>query len=108
MGDAAHETLYKSGNFIRFGVHRKMPCVEDVNFCVRHILTEPRGFSAIEGRIMFAPEGATKADALRQAQIEMMKSGEPPYYWAGFELDGEPSDSLSGQAADHLLQRSSR
>jgi CHAT domain-containing protein len=52
--------------------------------------------------------GASKADALRQAQIEMMKSGEPPYYWASFELDGEPSDSLLGQTADHLLLRSSR
>ncbi|HUZ95706.1 MAG TPA: CHAT domain-containing tetratricopeptide repeat protein [Edaphobacter sp.] len=52
--------------------------------------------------------GASKAGALRQAQIEMMKSGEPPYYWAGFELDGEPSDSLLGQTADHLLHRSSR
>jgi CHAT domain-containing protein len=52
--------------------------------------------------------GATKADALRQAQIEMMKSGEPPYYWAGFELDGEPSDSLFGQIDDHLIHRSRR
>jgi CHAT domain-containing protein len=52
--------------------------------------------------------GASKADALRQAQVEMMKSGEPPYYWAGFELDGEPSDSLFGQTADHLSLRSSR
>lgn len=52
--------------------------------------------------------GTSKADALRHAQIEMMKSGEPPYYWAGFQLDGEPSDSLLGQTADHLLHRSSR
>ena len=52
--------------------------------------------------------GASKADALCHAQIEMMKSGEPPYYWAGFELDGEPSDSLLGQTADHLSLRSSR
>jgi len=51
---------------------------------------------------------ASKAHALRRAQIEMMKSGEPPYYWAGFELDGEPSDSIFGQTADHLLLRSSR
>jgi len=52
--------------------------------------------------------GATKADALRKAQIEMMESGEPPYYWAGFELDGEPSDSLFGQTADQLSHRSSQ
>ncbi len=52
--------------------------------------------------------GASKADALRQAQIKMMKSGEPPYYWAGFELDGEPSNSLFSQTADHLVHRSNR
>jgi CHAT domain-containing protein len=52
--------------------------------------------------------GSTKADALRQAQIEMMKSGEPPYYWAGFELDGEPSNSVFSQTADHLVNRSSQ
>ncbi len=52
--------------------------------------------------------GRSKAEALRQAQVEMMKSGEPPYYWAGFELDGEPSDSLLSQTADHLSLRSSR
>ena len=53
-------------------------------------------------------QGASKAAALRHAQIDMLKSGEPPYYWAGFELDGEPGDSVFGQTADHLLQRSSR
>lgn len=52
--------------------------------------------------------GAAKADALRQAQIEMMKSGEPPYYWAGFELDGEPSNSIFGHTADHLVNRRSQ
>ena len=35
-----------------------------------------------------------KAEALRQAQLEMLNSGAPPYYWAGFVLDGEPSGSL--------------
>ena len=35
-----------------------------------------------------------KAEALRQAQLTMLKSGSPPYYWAGFELDGEPSSIL--------------
>lgn len=35
-----------------------------------------------------------KAEALRQAQIEMINSGAPPYYWAGFVLDGEPDGSL--------------
>jgi CHAT domain-containing protein len=35
-----------------------------------------------------------KAEALRQAQIEMLNSGAPPYFWAGFVLDGEPSGTL--------------
>jgi CHAT domain-containing protein len=35
-----------------------------------------------------------KAEALRQAQLTMLKSGSQPYYWAGFELDGEPSSIL--------------
>lgn len=35
-----------------------------------------------------------KAEALRQAQLTMLKSGSPPYYWAGFELDGEPNRIL--------------
>jgi CHAT domain-containing protein len=35
-----------------------------------------------------------KAEALRQAQLEMLKGGAPPYYWAGFQLDGEPSGNL--------------
>ena len=40
-----------------------------------------------------------KAEALRQAQLEMLNSGAPPYYWAGFELDGEPNGSLFGRRA---------
>lgn len=48
--------------------------------------------------------GTAKADAMRQAQIEMMKSGEPPYYCAGFELDGEPSDSIFAQTCQSPLQ----
>ena len=35
-----------------------------------------------------------KAEALRQAQLEMLNSGAPPYYWAGFVLDGEPNGNL--------------
>lgn len=38
--------------------------------------------------------GAGKAEALRQAQLDMLHSGAPPSYWAGFELVGEPSGSL--------------
>jgi CHAT domain-containing protein len=35
-----------------------------------------------------------KAEALRQAQLEMLKSGSAPYAWAGFVLVGDPSGSL--------------
>jgi CHAT domain-containing protein len=36
-----------------------------------------------------------KADSLRQAQLEMLNSGSPPYYWASFELVGEPHGTLN-------------
>lgn len=35
-----------------------------------------------------------KAEALRDAQLQLLKSGDPPYFWAGFELAGEPSGPL--------------
>ena len=38
--------------------------------------------------------GEGKAEALRQAQLDLLKSGDPPYFWAGFELDGEPHAGL--------------
>jgi CHAT domain-containing protein len=49
-----------------------------------------------------------KAEALRQAQVEMLKSGAPPYYWAGFQLDGEPSGSLFSETRSTNLSRSTR
>jgi CHAT domain-containing protein len=49
-----------------------------------------------------------KAEALRQAQLEMMNSGSPPYYWAGFVLDGEPSGSLFRASDVNISSRSSR
>jgi len=52
--------------------------------------------------------GAGKAEALRQAQLDMLNSGEPPYYWAGFELDGEPSASLFSRTSNNLSRRSNR
>ena len=36
-----------------------------------------------------------KADSLRQAQIEMLNSGSPPYYWASFQLVGEPHGTVN-------------
>ncbi|HEV2395992.1 MAG TPA: CHAT domain-containing tetratricopeptide repeat protein [Candidatus Sulfotelmatobacter sp.] len=49
-----------------------------------------------------------KAEALRQAQLDMLDSGAPPYFWAGFELDGEPSGSLFKKARTDISYRSSR
>ena len=49
-----------------------------------------------------------KAEALRRAQLDMLNSGAPPYYWASFELDGEPSGSLFKQTKTNISVRSSR
>jgi CHAT domain-containing protein len=53
--------------------------------------------------------GESKAEALRQAQLDMIKSGQPPGSWAGFELDGEPGGSLFHRnSADYSLRSSIR
>ena len=49
-----------------------------------------------------------KAQALRQAQLEMLNSGSPPYYWAGFVLDGEPGGSLFQDSGINIFSRSSQ
>jgi CHAT domain-containing protein len=49
-----------------------------------------------------------KAEALREAQLEMLNSGSPPYYWAGFVLNGEPADSLFRAPDGKLSSRSTR
>jgi CHAT domain-containing protein len=49
-----------------------------------------------------------KSVALRQAQLEMLNSGEPPYYWAGFVLVGNPRGNLFTAPAANLISRSSR
>ena len=33
-----------------------------------------------------------------------MKSGDPPYFWAGFELDGEPCSLFTDSAINVLIQ----
>jgi len=38
----------------------------------------------------------SKAQALRDAQIELLRKGFSPYYWASFELVGEPDNLLFG------------
>jgi CHAT domain-containing protein len=37
-----------------------------------------------------------KGSALREAELEQIHNGLPPYYWAAFELVGDPSGTLSG------------
>jgi CHAT domain-containing protein len=49
-----------------------------------------------------------KAEALRHAQLGMLKAGSPPYYWAGFQLDGEPSGSLFSETRPTNSSRSTR
>ena len=49
-----------------------------------------------------------KAEALRQAQLDMLHSGAQPYYWAGFELVGEPSGSLFNGSGKVTSFRSGR
>jgi CHAT domain-containing protein len=38
--------------------------------------------------------GESKAAALREAQMELARKGVSPYYWASFEMVGDPSGSL--------------
>ena len=49
-----------------------------------------------------------KSEALRQAQLDMLHSGAPPYYWAGFELVGEPSGRLFKGPSKETSFRSGR
>jgi CHAT domain-containing protein len=35
-----------------------------------------------------------KAIALRNAQLDLVRAGLPPYYWAGFEISGDPAGIL--------------
>lgn len=35
-----------------------------------------------------------KIDALRAAQLDMLRKGFPPYYWAGFQMVGDPDGRL--------------
>jgi CHAT domain-containing protein len=53
-------------------------------------------------------QGEGKAEALRQAQLEMLDSGASPYFWAGFELDGEANGSLFREARAEIASRSGR
>jgi CHAT domain-containing protein len=36
----------------------------------------------------------SKAEALREAQLSLLHGGLPPYYWASFEMAGDPSGAL--------------
>src|ERR1700761_8287750 len=47
-----------------------------------------------------------KAEALRKAQLEILNSGAPPFYWAGFVLDGEPNGNLFPESEKNPPARS--
>jgi hypothetical protein len=49
-----------------------------------------------------------KAEALRQAQLEMLNSADPPFYWAGFVLAGDSRGNHSHGSENNPLSRSSR
>lgn len=52
--------------------------------------------------------GDNKAEALRKAQIELLNAGDPPYFWAGFELDGDPNASVLANLKTDVSMRSIR
>lgn len=56
----------------------------------------------------YLAHGDNKAEALRKAQIELVNSGDPPYFWAGFELDGDPSATALANHKTDVSMRSSR
>jgi hypothetical protein len=43
----------------------------------------------------------SKAQALRDAQIELLRAGFSPYFWASFELVGDPDNLLFGGLNPH-------
>jgi len=52
--------------------------------------------------------GDAKGEALQKAQLELLNSGNAPYFWAGFELDGDPSTTLHVNAPSETALRSGR
>jgi CHAT domain-containing protein len=49
-----------------------------------------------------------KGESLREAQLQMLASGDPPYFWAGFEVVGDPSGSLFKKSNINSTFRSNR
>jgi len=39
----------------------------------------------------------SKADALRKAAFSMLQSGLPPYYWASFQISGDPDGRIAAK-----------
>ena len=39
----------------------------------------------------------SKADAMRKAALSMLQSGLPPYYWASFQISGDPDGTLAAK-----------
>lgn len=47
----------------------------------------------------------SKTEALRHAKLELLHAGMPPYYWAAFELVGDPEGVLPGEPNQERAQR---
>ncbi len=46
-----------------------------------------------------------KGQSLREAQLEMIASGDPPYFWAGFEVVGDPTGNLFDRPDQNSIVR---
>lgn len=46
-----------------------------------------------------------KGQSLREAQLQMIASGDPPYFWAGFEVVGDPTGNLFNRPNQNSIVR---
>jgi CHAT domain-containing protein len=46
-----------------------------------------------------------KGQSLREAQLQMIASGDPPYFWAGFQVVGDPTGSLFNKTSQKSTTR---
>ncbi len=56
-------------------------------------------------------DGEGRAEALREAKVEFVNAGEPPYYWANFQMVGDaieplyPHVKLTANVGGHLNRK---
>jgi CHAT domain-containing protein len=84
--------IYGSGSativnaFIEAGAQSVVSTLWDVD--------DRSGRKLIESFYRYLAEGRGRAEALRQATLEFVNSGQPPYYWANFEIVGDAVEPL--------------